>query len=159
MRLPSCVELYKFGAKSIHLLHSHRSENMSYNGQFCQNEYALEHVAALPYQVKTQYLQTLSIIDTSIKNFRSIHSHSMDICLIWKILLLVTEEQWSSAKFVQESFKVKESSLRDIWNADIAFLLGGAELCFSNHNHNISVDRISECIIPSIIMSLKTFKA
>ena len=29
--------------------------------------------------------------------------------------------------FLQESFKVKESSLREIWNADTALLLGGAQ--------------------------------
>ena len=36
------------------------------------------------------------------------------------------EEYWSSAKFLQESFKIKESSLHEIWNADTAFLLSGA---------------------------------
>ena len=31
-------------------------------------------------------------------------------------------------KFLQESFKIKESSLHEIWNADTAFLRSGAEV-------------------------------
>ncbi len=30
--------------------------------------------------------------------------------------------------FFHESFKVKESSLQEMWNADTAFLLGGADI-------------------------------
>ncbi len=32
-----------------------------------------------------------------------------------------------ACQFLQESSKVKESSLHEFWNADTAFLLGGAE--------------------------------
>ena len=35
------------------------------------------------------------------------------------------EENWSSAVFFQESSKVKESTLDELWNADTVFLLGG----------------------------------
>ncbi len=39
--------------------------------------------------------------------------------------------------FLQESSKVKvKSSLHEIWNADIAFLLGGAALYLSESDHN-----------------------
>ncbi len=38
------------------------------------------------------------------------------------------EEHCSSANFFQESSKVNESSLHEIWNADTAFLLRAAEL-------------------------------
>ena len=41
------------------------------------------------------------------------------------MLPLVMEEHWSSANFVRESFKVKESSLHEIWHADTAFYLVG----------------------------------
>ena len=40
-------------------------------------------------------------------------------------------------KFLQESSKVKESSLHEIWNADTAFLLGGGELM---RNVTVSAD-------------------
>ncbi len=35
-------------------------------------------------------------------------------------------------EFIQESFKVKESSLHEIWNADTAFLLSGADDYFTH---------------------------
>ncbi len=47
--------------------------------------------------------------------------NALDIAFSYERLLIVC---W----FFQESFKVKESSLHDIWNADTAFLLYGADL-------------------------------
>ncbi len=36
------------------------------------------------------------------------------------------EEHWSSVNFFRNLFKVKESILHEIWNADTVFLLSGA---------------------------------
>ena len=37
-------------------------------------------------------------------------------------------------KYLQESFKVKESSLCVIWNADTVFLLTGADIVFNSYH-------------------------
>ncbi len=68
----------------------------------------------------------------STSNFRLIHSHGKrlyghmfdikDIALSYRRTLIV-------CLFLQESSKVKESSLHTIWSADTAFLLCGADLC------------------------------
>ncbi len=44
------------------------------------------------------------------------------------------------SKFLQESSKVKESSLHEMWNAETAFLLGAAELPQHNANNGNEFD-------------------
>ena len=52
------------------------------------------------------YVHMFSVVDTAV-------SYGRTSIICW---------------FLLESSKVKESSLHEIWNADTAFLLGGAEM-------------------------------
>ncbi len=81
------------------------------------------------YKVKMQYVQISNLIDTSIKRptFRTVVKSFMDIMFdmvdtafsYWRALIVC----W----FLQESSKVKESSLHVIWNAHTVFSRCGIE--------------------------------
>ena len=82
----------------------------------------------LSYKVKRQYVQISKIRDTSVKtsNFRSIHSYGYRW---YRHMFDIVDTPFSYRKalivcwFLQESSKVKGSSLHIIWNAHTAFLL------------------------------------
>ncbi len=55
-------------------------------------------------------------------------------------------------KFLQESFKVKESNLHEIWNADTMFLLSGA------HIKNCTVKTISGYFASTVYNYMQNFE-
>ena len=54
-----------------------------------------------------------------------------------QILHFYLVEPRSSGNFFRNIFKVKESSLNEIWNADTAFLLSGAHRSSGNFFRNL----------------------
>ncbi len=94
----------------------HKTINSAYpnNPNFFSTIYGCIHVV-LPYQVKTQYLQILDIIDTSIKraiaNFRSIPP-MVKGCINLMFDMVDTafgyREHWSSANFFENLPRLRE---------------------------------------------------